>query len=57
MLEDPEIDAVIACLPWNVTETWLPDLLASPKPVLLEKPIALSSSVLSQAVCQHKDTL
>jgi predicted dehydrogenase len=57
MLEDLEIDAVIACLPWNVTETWLPDLLATPKPVLLEKPIALSSSVLSQAIRQNKNTL
>lgn len=50
LLEDPEIDAVIACLPWNVTETWLPELLTTPKPVLVEKPVALSSSAFSKAM-------
>ena len=50
VLEDPNIDAVVACLPWHVTESWLPNLLATPKPVLLEKPIALSSKALSSAL-------
>jgi len=38
---------VIACLPWNVTETWLPELLTTQKPVLIEKPAALSSLALA----------
>jgi hypothetical protein len=50
LLQDPTIDAVVACLPWNVTETWLPDLLSTPKPVLMEKPVALSAETLSRAI-------
>lgn len=50
ILEGPDVDAVVACLPWNVTETWLPKLLSTPKPVLIEKPVALSSSVLAEAM-------
>ena len=57
VLEDPDIDMVVSCLPWNVTETWLPELLSTPKPVLLEKPIALSSEALSSAMGQAEATL
>lgn len=49
---DPEIDAVVACLPWHVTEAWLPRVLGVPKPVLIEKPIALSSGFLEAALQQ-----
>ena len=55
MLEDPDVDAVVSCLPWNVTETWLTELLSTPKPVLIEKPIALSSEALSSAI-SHADS-
>jgi len=57
LLENPEIDAVVSCLPWNVTETWLPELLSTQKPVLLEKPIALSSDALAQAMEHAATTL
>lgn len=57
LLENPEIDAVVACLPWNVAESWLPELLSTPKPVLLEKPIALSSRAISDAIAQSGTTL
>jgi predicted dehydrogenase len=57
ILNGPEIDAVVACLPWNVTESWLPDLLSTDKPVLLEKPVALSSSTLGLAMKQAPATL
>lgn len=57
LLEDPDTDAVVACLPWNVTETWLPELLTTPKPVLLEKPAALSSEALSRAMAQNDTRL
>jgi myo-inositol 2-dehydrogenase/D-chiro-inositol 1-dehydrogenase len=50
LLRDPEIDAVVACLPWNVTESWLPDLLAAAKPVLIEKPLALSAARLKRSL-------
>ena len=46
LLVDPQVDAVVACLPWNLTEKWLPKLLSTPKPVLIEKPIALSTKAL-----------
>jgi len=57
LLSDPNIDAVVACLPWNLSESWLPDLLASPKQVLLEKPIALCSQAISDAMGQSQGTL
>lgn len=50
LLLDTEIDAIVACLPWNVTEAWLPRLLAVSKPVLIEKPIALSAANLKAAL-------
>ena len=48
LLDDPEIDAVIACLPWNVMPDWLEALLRCERPVLLEKPIALDSASLDR---------
>jgi len=50
LLNNPNVDAIISCLPWNITETWLPELLATEKPVLIEKPIALSSVALISAL-------
>ena len=50
LLQSPDVDAVVACLPWNVTQSWLPQLLATPKPVLIEKPVALSSNTLESAL-------
>ena len=46
----PDVNAIVACLPWNVTQTWLTELIATPKPLLLEKPAALSSSYLEKAL-------
>ena len=57
LIKDAEVDRVIACLPWNVAESWLPELLSTPKPVLLEKPISLSFDALSAAICQTKANL
>lgn len=57
VLCDPDVDAVVACLPWDMNESWLPDLLSTTKPVLLEKPVALSSSVLSEAIDQNQETI
>ena len=50
LVKAPDIDAIVSCLPWNVTEAWLPRLLATPKPVLIEKPIALSSQAAEAAL-------
>ena len=50
LLDAPDIDAIVSCLPWNVTEAWLPRLLGTPKPVLIEKPIALSSHAAEAAL-------
>lgn len=52
LLSDPEVDAVIVGLPWCLTERWLPQLLAAPKPVLIEKPIALSAKALRAALAR-----
>ena len=53
ILNNPNIDAVVVCLPWNVTESWLPELLTTPKPVLVEKPAALSSTAVARALAHH----
>ena len=50
LIGDKDVDAVVACLPWNVTESWLPRLLATPKPVMIEKPVALTAAALSAAM-------
>ncbi len=50
LLNDSAIDAVVACLPWDETPRWLDVLLSAEKPVLLEKPIALSGSSLARSM-------
>jgi len=56
-LKDSHIDAVVVCLPWNITESWLPQLLSTPKPVLVEKPVALASKTLALAMGQSEAKL
>ena len=41
ILLDPDVEAVIACMNWDVMPEWLERLLVTEKPVLLEKPIGL----------------
>lgn len=50
LLANDEIDAVIAALPWHEMTHWLDRLLACPKPVLLEKPIALSAARIAEVL-------
>jgi predicted dehydrogenase len=50
LLADPSLDAFVACLPWDETERWLEALIAVPKPVLIEKPAALSSAAVQRAL-------
>jgi len=50
VLEDAQVEAVIACLSWDVMPDWTARLLACPKPVLLEKPIALAAEAAQAAV-------
>jgi len=57
VLLDSDVDAVVACLPWNLNESWLPELLSTAKPVLLEKPIALSSQAITGAMEQSGTNL
>lgn len=52
LLEADDIDAVVACLSWFAMPEWLPVLLASSKPVLIEKPLGLDSEVVRNAVEQ-----
>lgn len=52
LIHDPEVDAVIVTLPWNVTHTFLPLLFPSQKPMLIEKPLALDADTLTQAISQ-----
>jgi predicted dehydrogenase len=50
MLDDPDLDAVVVCLPWDVMPAWTPRLLSSPKPLLIEKPLGLDAEAVASAV-------
>lgn len=50
LLKNSDVDAVVACLSWKATQDWLELLLQAPKPVLIEKPLALSSAPLKAAL-------
>jgi len=52
LLVDPEIDAIVAALPWDVMPQWLARLVSCRKSVLLEKPVALSAGAI-EAVLAH----
>lgn len=39
-------DAAVVCLPWDVTPNVVAELLACPKPILIEKPLALKGGDL-----------
>ncbi|MEQ8390853.1 MAG: Gfo/Idh/MocA family oxidoreductase [Thalassospira sp.] len=47
-----DIDAIVVCLPWNIQEKWLDWALTCNKPVLIEKPVALSEEYLSKRLAQ-----
>jgi predicted dehydrogenase len=57
LLGAPDVDVIVTCLPWDVTERWLPCLLATQKPVLIEKPMALSSSAARNAMARPQSNL
>ena len=46
ILNDPETDAVIACVSWDDMPDWAERLLRCPKPVLIKKPIGLTAAPL-----------
>ncbi len=46
LLEDTDVEAIVVCLPWFVTEGVLAKLLVSSKQILIEKPAALSANTL-----------
>jgi hypothetical protein len=57
LLAHPQIDAVVACVSWSAIPDWLPRLLASPKPVLIEKPLGLELGAVEQAQITAQVTL
>jgi predicted dehydrogenase len=50
LIDDPKIEAIIVCPSWDVIPSWLSHLLRHPKPMLIEKPIALRKSTLEDAL-------
>lgn len=47
LLNDPNIDGLISCLPYNIQAEWAESLLSSSKPILIEKPLALEKENIS----------
>lgn len=54
LLEDPSLDSIVSCLPWDRNEDWLDAILACPRPVLMEKPAALSSVRLLASLAKKR---
>ncbi|MBF0588132.1 MAG: Gfo/Idh/MocA family oxidoreductase [Magnetococcales bacterium] len=50
LLDDPHIDAVVACMSWDVMPQWAERLLRCPKPILIEKPITLDAGHLKRII-------
>jgi len=50
LIDDPRLDALVVAVPWDFIEQILPDLLACDKPMLIEKPLALSSPKMKDAI-------
>ncbi len=43
LFADDAVDAVVACLPWDVMPQWAVRMMETPKPVLMEKPIGFDA--------------
>ena len=50
LLADPDVDTIIAALPWRITAEWTERLLCCPKPVLIEKPLGLETAAIEHAL-------
>lgn len=48
VIESAETEAVVVAAPWDIIPAMLPELAASPKPMLIEKPIALDVPTLDR---------
>ena len=44
LIADDTVDAVVACLPWDVMPQWAERLMKAPGPVLMEKPIGFDAN-------------
>jgi predicted dehydrogenase len=56
MLENESLDALWVVATWNKMEEMLIPLIETGLPLFLEKPIALSSSIIKKAIAVHKRT-
>ncbi|MBF0380158.1 MAG: Gfo/Idh/MocA family oxidoreductase [Magnetococcales bacterium] len=54
ILNNPDIDGVVACMSWDVMPLWAERLLKCKKPVLIEKPVTLTAAPL-QAIVSSLD--
>lgn len=50
MLTDNEVEGIVVSLPWHEMPAWTVRLLACPKPMLIEKPLALEAAALESAL-------
>ncbi len=50
LLTDNEVEGVVVGLPWHEMPHWTQRLLACPKPMLIEKPLALDAGALETAL-------
>lgn len=57
MAKRSNIDAIVLCLPWKTQVEWLDWGLSATKPVLIEKPIALTEQALSAGLARNRATL
>lgn len=52
LLADNEVEGIVVSLPWHEMPAWTDRLLACPKPMLIEKPMALEPAALEAALAR-----
>jgi predicted dehydrogenase len=57
LLADDTIEGVVACLPWNLMPQWAARLMETPRPVLMEKPIALEEGGIGKLAEESAETV
>ena len=57
LIKDDTLDALVVALPWHIIPKVLPELLASEKKMLIEKPLGLTAATIEAAIPKEKSRL
>ena len=57
LIKDDTLDALVVALPWHIIPKVLPELLASDKKMLIEKPLGLTAATIEAAIPKENSRL